>query len=226
MVSSRDHVVSDVTSSACRSEKCRHSASAKTVLYFRRCASRGRTTVEKLDLKKQWKHLYQPKPGMLAEVSVPPLTYLMVDGEGDPNTSTAFQQAVEALFSLSYALKFSLKKSPKPVDYGVMPLEGNWWADDPRAFHQADKSSWKWTAMILQPDFIAKAQVDAAFAEVRRKKNPAALDRVRFETLEEGPSVQILYTGPFSEEGRRSSACTTSFTGQEKSYTGSTTRST
>jgi len=55
--------------------------------------------------------------------------------------------------------------------------------------------------MILQPDFISKAQVDAAFAEVRRKKNPAALDRVRFETLEEGPSVQILYTGPFSEEG-------------------------
>jgi hypothetical protein len=157
--------------------------------------------MEKLDLKKQWKHLYQPKPGVLVEVNVPPITYLMVDGEGDPNTSAAFEQAVEALYSLSYTLKFSLKKSPKPVDYGVMPLEGFWRVNGPRAFHETDKSSWKWTAMILQPDFISPEQVERAVNEVRRKKNPAALDRVRFETLNEGPSVQILYTGPFSEEG-------------------------
>jgi hypothetical protein len=137
---------------------------------------------------------------VLVEVTVPPLTYLMVDGEGDPNTSAAFQQAIEALYSLSYTLKFSLKKSPRPVDYGVMPLEGLWWADDPRVFHQADKSAWKWTAMILQPEFISTAHVDAASAEVR-KKNPAALERVRFESLEEGDAVQILYTGSFSDEG-------------------------
>jgi hypothetical protein len=156
--------------------------------------------MQKLDLKKQWKHLYQPEPGVFTEVDVPSLTYLMVDGEGDPN-SGAFQQVVEALYSLSYTLKFSLKKSPRPVDYGVMPLQGLWWADDPRVFHQADKSLWKWTAMILQPEFISKMQVDAAFDQVRKKKSPVALDRVRFESLKEGRSVQILYTGPFSEEG-------------------------
>jgi hypothetical protein len=82
-----------------------------------------------------------------------------------------------------------------------MPLEGLWWADDPRSFYFNDKSAWKWTAMILQPDFIAQKDVDAAVEEVRRKKNPAALDRLRFETLEEGPAAQILYTGPFSAEG-------------------------
>ena len=157
--------------------------------------------MEKLDLKKHWKHLYQPPATKIAAVDVPPLTYLMVDGEGDPNTSPAFQQAVEALYSLSYTLKFSLKKSPMPVDYGVMPLEGLWWADDPQVFHQQDKSTWKWTAMILQPDFIERKQVEAAFAEVRRKKNPAALDKVRLETLEEGTSAQILYVGPFADEG-------------------------
>jgi hypothetical protein len=156
--------------------------------------------MEKLDLKKKWKHLYQPPVGAVTAVTVPPLTYLMVDGEGDPNREPAFAQAVEALYSLSYTLKFSLKKSPSPVDYGVMPLEGLWWADDPKVFFQADKSTWKWTAMILQPDFITRAQVEAAFEEVRKKKNPAALDRVRLETLEEGPSVQTLYVGPFSEE--------------------------
>lgn len=158
-------------------------------------------TVEKLDLKKQWKHLYQPPAGEITVVNVPPLTYLMVDGEGDPNKSKAFEQAVEALYSLSYTLKFSLKKSPRAIDYGVMPLEGLWWADDPRVFMQTDKSAWKWTAMILQPEFISRGNVDAAFEEVRKKKNPAALERVRFETLDEGECVQTLYFGPFSEEG-------------------------
>jgi len=89
-----------------------------------------------------------------------------------------------------------------------MPLEGLWWADDPRAFHLADKSAWKWTAMILQPEFIDQREVDVAFDQVRKKKNPAALDQVRFETLEEGPSAQTLYLGPFSEEGPTISADT------------------
>lgn len=158
-------------------------------------------TVEKLDLKKQWKHLYQPPAGEITVVNVPTINYLMVDGEGDPNKSKAFEQAVEALYSLSYTLKFSLKKSPRALDYGVMPLEGLWWADDPRVFMQTDKSAWKWTAMILQPEFISRHDIDAAFNEVRNKKNPAALDRVRFETLDEGECVQTLYFGPFSEEG-------------------------
>src|ERR1039457_2614983 len=157
--------------------------------------------MEKLDLKKQWKYLYQPKADKIFSVDVPPLNYLMADSEGDPNVSQSFQEAVEALYSLSYTLKFTLKKSPRAIDYGVMPLEGLWWADDPRVFHEADKSTWKWTAMILQPEFIAQAEVDAAFAEVRKKKNPAALDRVLFETLTEGPSAQILYVGPFAGEG-------------------------
>ena len=157
--------------------------------------------MEKYDLKKQWKHLYGAKSGPIVAVEVPRLTYLMVDGEGDPNTSPAFSEAIEALYSLSYTLKFSLKKSPRAIDYGVMPLEGLWWADDPRAFFEANKSAWKWTAMILQPEFIARREVDDAFEQVRKKKNPAALDRVRFATLEEGPSAQVLYIGAFSEEG-------------------------
>jgi hypothetical protein len=124
----------------------------------------------------------------------------MIDGEGDPNTSPAFTHAVEALYSLSYTLKFSLKKSPQPVDYGVMPLEGLWWADDPGEFHRKDKSTWKWTAMILQPDFIGQTQVNNAFNVVRKKKKLVALDRVRLETLAEGTAAQILYVGPFSDE--------------------------
>jgi len=157
--------------------------------------------MEKLDLKKKWKDLYGAKAGPIVAVDAPALRYLMVDGEGDPNTSLAYQEAIEALYSLSYTLKFSLKKGPRAVDYGVMPLEGLWWADDPGVFHRAEKSAWKWTAMILQPEFINQREVDAAFEEVRKKKNPAALDRVRLETLEEGAAAQTLYLGPYSEEG-------------------------
>lgn len=157
--------------------------------------------MEKIDLKKQWKQLYQPKAGVVVVVDVPPLNYLMVDGEGDPNTSQSFQDAIEALYSLSYTLKFTLKNGPRAIDYGVMPLEGLWWADDPRAFYEVDKSAWKWTVMIAQPEFINQAEVDAAFEQVRKKKDLIALDRVRFEKLEEGVSAQVLHVGPFSDEG-------------------------
>jgi hypothetical protein len=157
--------------------------------------------MEKLDLKKKWKHLYSPSGKEVTAVTVPTLQYFMVDGEGDPNKSKAFEQAVEALYSLSYTLKFSLKKRPGAQDYGVMPLEGLWWADDPESFHLTSKSDWKWTVMILQPDFIAQKDVKTAVEEVRRKRDSVALSRLRFETMEEGPSAQILYTGPFSAEG-------------------------
>jgi len=157
--------------------------------------------MEKLDLKKKWKALYGSKAGCFEFVEVPPLRYLMVDGEGDPNTSVSFQQAIEVLYALSYALKFSLKKSPNPTDWSVMPLEGPWWADDPGDFLRRDKSKWRWTAMILQPDLVGSAHVETAIEEVRRKRNPAALDRVRLEVLDEGSAVQVLYLGAFSGEG-------------------------
>jgi hypothetical protein len=157
--------------------------------------------MEKLDLKKQWNALYAAKAGAVVAVNVPPLPCLMVDGEGDPNTSQSYIDAIEALYSLSYTLKFMFKKGPRAIDYGVMPLEGLWWGDDPSVFQQADKSAWKWTALIVQPEFIARADVEAAFDQVRKKKNPTALDLVHFETLREGTSAQTLYVGPYSAEG-------------------------
>lgn len=157
-------------------------------------------TMEKLDFKKKLKPLYQPSAKEVEQVYVPTMNYLMADGEGDPNTSPAFAAIVEALFSLSYTLKFMVKKGVRAIDYSVMPLEGLWWADDMSAFSTADKSRWKWTLMIMQPDFISKEMVDAAIAEVKEKKNPAALSKVRFETLAEGSAAQIMHIGPFSEE--------------------------
>ena len=81
------------------------------------------TTPKKIDLRKELKHLYRPRAKEVVEVEVPEMRFLMVDGEGDPNTAEAFGEAVEALFSVSYALKFAVKKE-EDVNYRVMPLEG------------------------------------------------------------------------------------------------------
>ena len=155
----------------------------------------------KIDFKQELKHLYQPSAKEVVQVDVPTMNFLMVDGAGDPNTSQAYAEAVEALFAVSYAVKFMVKKGSLAIDYGVMPLEGLWWTEDLSKFSIQEKSDWKWTAMMMQPAFVTNAMIDAAIAEVARKKNPAAISKVRFETLTEGLCAQILHIGPFSEEG-------------------------
>lgn len=157
--------------------------------------------MEKIDLKKNMQYLYLPSAKEAVQVDVPIMNFLMVDGAGDPNTAPVYAEAVEALFTLSYALKFMIRKSVSGIDYGVMPLEGLWWTDDMTKFTTDDKSAWKWTMMIMQPDFVTPELVDSALAEVRRKKNPVALARVRFAAFQEGRCAQILHIGPFSEEG-------------------------
>lgn len=156
--------------------------------------------MNKIDLKKEMKHLYRASAKEVVQVEVPTLKYLMVDGEGDPNTSQEYAQAVEALFSVSYKAKFMVKKGPQAIDYSVMPLEGLWWADDLSVFAADDKAKWQWTMMILQPDFVEDEMINAAVAEVRKAKNLPSLDKLRLEKLSEGLCAQILHVGPFSEE--------------------------
>jgi hypothetical protein len=146
--------------------------------------------LEKIDLKKELKHLYQPSVKEVAEIDVPCMNFLMVDGEGDPNTAQSYVEAIEALFSVSYTLKFMIRKGEPAIDYGVMPLEGLWWTDDMTKFSPINKSIWKWRAMMMQPDFVSSAMVDDAIAEVKKKKNPAAIERVRFSSWTEGKCAQ------------------------------------
>lgn len=157
--------------------------------------------MQKVDLKKELKHLYQPSRQDVVQVEVPTFHYLMVDGKGDPNTTQEYAQAVEALFSVSYTSKFMVKKGPQGIDYGVMPLEGLWWADDMAAFTANDKSQWQWTMMIMQPPFLTSEVIDSAMAEVKRKKGLPAVGKLRLEAFSEGLCAQVLHVGPFSEEG-------------------------
>lgn len=155
----------------------------------------------KLDNKKLLAPLYSPPATKVVRIQLPPLNYLMLDGAGDPNTAPAYQRAIECLYSVSYTIKFALKRGPLAIDYGVMPLEGLWWADDMSAFSAARKSDWKWTLMIMQPEPVDAPLVQHAIDEVRRKKGLPDLDLLRFETLDEGVCAQTMHLGPFSEEG-------------------------
>ena len=157
--------------------------------------------MKKIDFKKELKHLYGPRKGKMEFVDVPAMKFLMIDGQGNPNSSKAFADAVEALYALSYHLKFSFRKGPMQVDYGVMPLEGLWWSDDMEKFSPERKDDWKWTVMIMQPEFITKEMVNASREAVEKKKDLPSLSKIRFESFNEGKAAQTLHVGPFSEEG-------------------------
>jgi hypothetical protein len=108
---------------------------------------------------------------------------------------------MQALYGMAYTLKFMIKKGPEAIDYPVMALEGLWWAEDMSQFSLDVKGDWQWTVMIMQPEIVTAEHFARAAAELRRKKNPPALDLVRLERFHEGLSAQIMHVGPFAAEG-------------------------
>jgi hypothetical protein len=156
----------------------------------------------KIDLKVELQGLYRPSAKQAAIITVPEMNFLMMDGAGNPNTSLDYQQAVEALYGVAYALKFASKKA-LGRDYVVMPLEGLWWGTPmgQHLFSEEDKDKFEWTMMIMQPDFITSEMVNQAIAQVKAKKGLENLDQMRFTAFAEGLSVQILYFGAYDDEG-------------------------
>lgn len=116
--------------------------------------------MDKIDLKKELKNLYNPSSKQVTAVEVPAMNFLMIDGEGDP-ASPQYMAVIEALFGVSYALKFLVKKG-KGVDYAVMPLEGLWWVDDMAKYSVERKDEWKWTSMVMQPKYVSADDVNLA----------------------------------------------------------------
>ena len=154
----------------------------------------------KVDFKRELRDFYcATRHPQLVEV--PELSFLMLDGHGDPNTAPEYGEAVQALYSVAYTARFALKKAPDGLDYGVMPLEGLWWAPDMTVFTTADKSSWDWTMMIMQPAQVTTEVFEDARATASRKKSLPAIERVRLEPLAEGRSAQVLHVGPYAAEG-------------------------
>ena len=152
------------------------------------------------DVKKDHPELYAPRPGDPQVVDVSELAFLMVDGHGDPNTSAAYRDAVEALFTASYAVRAAAKAALGRV-HTVAPLEGLWSAADLSVFRSRDKSAWDWTLMIAQPDWAPPELVAEALADAQRRKGLPALGLLRHERFREGRSVQVLHVGSYDDEG-------------------------
>ena len=153
--------------------------------------------------------LYKVRKGSLDIVDVPELGYLAIDGKAPDGAE--FSAAVPALYAVSYAARFMLKKergdAPK-----VMPLEAQWWVDDPAQWDiinavargeatmaETDRDQWQWRAMIVQAEPIDADLISRA-VEQSRKKGLAALDRLEYERWTEGLCAQMLHIGPYAEE--------------------------
>jgi hypothetical protein len=158
-----------------------------------------------LDLKKQFKYLYQPSAKKIETVQVPNLQFAMIDGYiekgSEPGKSPSFAEATQALYGLSYTLKFMFKKrKTNAIDYPVMALEGLWWVEDGK-FDIFRKDNWFYTVMIMQPDVVTPEVFEKAREEVRKKKGDSeSLDKARLAHFEEGLCVQTMHIGPYDTE--------------------------
>ena len=152
-----------------------------------------------IDLKKVYREHYTARVGKPALVEVPSRPFLMIDGQGDPNTAPEYADAVAALYPLAYGLRAAIKKETGD-GYTVMPLEGLWWVDDMSTFSVERKGEWKWTMMICQPDVVTADLAAEVLPEVTAKKGLASGHKVRFEVYEEGRAAQVMHIGPYAEE--------------------------
>jgi len=154
--------------------------------------------MEKLVLKKVRKALFTAPHNRFVTIQPPPLSYLMVDGHGDPNETPAYKLAVESLYTTAYTIKFTCKAMGK--DFAVMPLEGLWSAADPESFTARRKDDWDWTMMIMVPDYVDDEMVRTAQAKALQKLGVLS-ESLRLETLEEGLCLQALHIGSYDDEG-------------------------
>jgi len=155
------------------------------------------TFLAKYDVKRAMPALYAPQNREFEFVDVPQLTYLSVDGQGDPN-GELFQRAIQSIYPVAYGVKFRSKEI-YGHDYVVPPLEALWRADDPTAFVSGDRTAWRWTLLSWLPDWICQADVDETMRSlVRRGRAPEFLVTVR--AISEGLCLQMLHVGPFANE--------------------------
>jgi hypothetical protein len=154
--------------------------------------------LDKLDLKKARKALFSAPPNRFVQIDVPPVSYLMVDGHGDPNSTPAYKRAVESLYATAYTIKFLCKADGR--DFVVPPLEGLWSARDPESFTARRKDEWDWTMMIMMPDFVDEASFQRGRGKAADKLGTLS-ESLRLETLEEGLCLQALHVGSYDDEG-------------------------
>lgn len=160
--------------------------------------------MEKLDYKKEYKDLYQPKtkPSI---IEVPEMIFIAIDGKGNPNTSSEYKKALEILYGLSFTIKMSKMNGTQPegyFEYVVPPLEGLWYVDDAKfdGTNITDKNRFGWTSMIRQPEFVTENVFENARNTLAKKKRELDLSKARLIKMTEGLCVQIMHKGAYDDE--------------------------
>jgi hypothetical protein len=193
-----------------------------------RSPSEEATTVPaaKLDLLREDRALYAP--GRVPEIiEVPEFLFLMVDRHGDPNVSPGYREAVEALYSVSYTLKFAIRRGLRQLDYRMLPLEGLWWVADMSRLSTGHKDDRDWTAMIRQPEEIDRALLEDAVRTATARRQLPAAERLRLERFAEGAWPPRCCTSARTRRrARPSNGCTASSPSEAMRRPASTTRST
>jgi hypothetical protein len=158
----------------------------------------------KHEWRKHEKHFYLPK-AVPEIIEVPSFSFFTIEGEGNPNDDH-FPDYIQALYSVSYAIKMSPKKNMAPDNYSeytVYPLEGVWDIKDEAKKNYSgtlDKNDLKFKLMIRQPNFVTTDFAMQMLAYTKEKKKTALLDKVCFESIQEGLCIQMLHKGPYDDE--------------------------
>lgn len=157
------------------------------------------TSMPTYDVKRELKDFYLPKNTDWALVDVPAQQFIAIDGRGNPNTSTDYANAVEALYAVAYTIKFA-NKHATGQDFVVAPLEGLWYADDPEVFTIGAKDTWQWTMLISQPDWVSEDLIEKAKQTALAKKKLPTITSIYRRTLHEGRCAQAMHIGSYDAE--------------------------
>lgn len=163
--------------------------------------------VNKLDYKKEYRDLYQPK-ATPSIIEVPPMPFVMVSGTGDPNAEQgAYQKSMGILYGLSWTIKMSKMGNEPPegyFEYVMPPLEGLWWLEDFTFTGSAitNKDEFRWISMIRLPEFVTPEVFAWAQEQVSKKDPTIEVAKARLEIFKEGTCAQIMHLGSYDDEPR------------------------
>lgn len=152
----------------------------------------------KVDVKKEYRELFDASVKAIDTVDVPEFQFLMIDGVGNP-TVPEFKLKSKAMSIMAKAIR-SYYKETEDISYLISPLEGMWDTYDNAKFDVTRKKMIRYTLMISQPTFLSEEVFEKVKASIQDKKGNPFIKDIYLKKFTEGKSVQMLHIGPYNTE--------------------------